>query len=184
MRGNWTTVWNDREKEHEKFNALNCFVAPLQNWLRTEKKTSANYTYSCAHCLSCATLSQCGTHTHTPHHRLAYAILHWRIYSFLCRMCALRAWYMACIRLCTVHTILFSNLNGCTCDFFSAFFGDIFAQRIQVWHHSLFRAFPFHMYSILKLYDFFSILSLYTSLTCCTKFFVEWIVILYFLLVY
>lgn len=95
-----------KSKRARKFNALNCFVAPLQNWLKAKTIFLLRYTHSCAHCLSCATLSHCGIHTHTPRHRLAYAILHWRI--------AFIFFYVECVvcTLCVAHCVY---VHRCVC---------------------------------------------------------------------
>lgn len=128
-----------KSKRARKFNALNCFVAPLQNWLKAKK------IFCCAihirvHIAYRVLLCRTVAYTHTASQiGICYFALTHRIHFFLCRMCALFAWHIACmcigVCVCALYTILFSNFNGCsvffTHDFFR-FFDDIFAQRFQV----------------------------------------------------
>lgn len=67
----------ETEKYRErKFNALNCFVAPLQNWLKKRAK-KYKLQHIRVHIAYRVLLCRTVTYTHTiPHHRLAYAVLH------------------------------------------------------------------------------------------------------------
>lgn len=129
-----------KSKRARKFNALNCFVAPLQNWLKAKKIFfAALYTFVCILLIVCYFVAL--WHTHTPRHRLAYMLFctdashSFFLMSNVCTLCMAHCVYVhrcVCV-LCTQFYLATSTvvLFFFTHDFFR-FFDDIFAQRFQV----------------------------------------------------
>lgn len=145
--------------------------------------------------LLCRTVAY--THTASQIGICYFALTH-RIHFFLCRMCALFAWHIACmcigVCVCALYTILFSNFNGCsvffTHDFFR-FFRRYFCAAFSGLASSFIFSACFHFIYVfvcsIKISDFFfRFLCLFTSLRfaslvcCCTKFFVEWIAVIFY----
>lgn len=129
-----------KSKRARKFNALNCFVAPLQNWLKAKKN------FCCAihirvhiayRVLLCRTVAYTHTHRVTDWHMLfcTDASHSFFLMSNVCTLCMAHCVYVhrcVCV-LCTQFYLATSTvvLFFFTHDFFR-FFDDIFAQRFQV----------------------------------------------------